>query len=203
MLEYGALAQKISKYRQDDLATSVLTDTHRAYANAIQWAEPVAEPSYGSSNGSFTASVTLNQSIDLNLYTKETVDMTGKHFVVKLGDEVLDESRYSVTPNGDGRTRLRYSVNSDRLYEGITVMLVNENDEVVDQIFIHVRRYAHMRLRNATVDATEKAILVAMLDYGALAQMLSGNATNDLANKHLTADQRKLLTEYDWSTPEN
>ena len=43
-----------------------------------------------------------------------------------------------------------------------------------------------------------KKRILAMLDYGAMAQLYAGTNTDDLANCFVTDTMRQILTGYDW-----
>lgn len=59
------------------------------------------------------------------------------------------------------------------------------------------KKYAINMLRKDTTSEKQKALCVAMLNYGAAAQKYFGYKTEDLMNAELTAEQQALVTPYD------
>ena len=59
------------------------------------------------------------------------------------------------------------------------------------------KKYATNMLSKASTSAEQKALCVAMLNYGAAAQNYFGYNTDDLMNASLTADQQALVVDYD------
>ena len=61
------------------------------------------------------------------------------------------------------------------------------------------KKYATNMLSKDSTSAEQKALCVAMLNYGAAAQNYFGYRTDDLMNASLTAEQKALVTAYDAS----
>ena len=61
------------------------------------------------------------------------------------------------------------------------------------------KKYATNLLAKASTSAKQKALCVAMLNYGAAAQNFFGYKTDDLMNAGLTAEQKALVAAYDAS----
>ncbi len=67
----------------------------------------------------------------------------------------------------------------------------------------HAVAYANTILNSATSSANAKALVVAMLNYGAAAQTYFGYKTDSLMNAGLTAEQQALVQPYDGSMIED
>jgi len=67
---------------------------------------------------------------------------------------------------------------------------------------LSVRHFVTMRLNNASASATEKAMMIALADYGTLVQMAaaakSGTTVTDPTNRYITAEQRAQY-DYKWN----
>ena len=119
--------------------------------------------------------------------------------VVKLGDQVLTEGQYKQGVTADGKIAIRYSFNADRMNEELTVALADETSgDVRISLTMSVRKLAYVSMLSYSSDTVLCATFAALLDYGALAQQYAGTNTDDLANRYVTAEQRRMLTEYPW-----
>ena len=201
MLDYGALAQLFVDANATDLANSVVNDELRSFIDSYNMgtAEEYV-PNHASSDGVFFVNLTLNESVMMNIYTNESQIGEGEELVVKLNGKTLAASQYQKTVDSEGKITIRYSVNADRMTEEVSVAIVNKvTGEIRVETFLSIRAYCHACIK-AYIDEnpTLCAMLVAMLDYGALAQQYAGTNTNDLANRYIGKDLRDLVTEYNW-----
>ena len=95
--------------------------------------------------------------------------------------------------------RISYSFHADKMNQVLTVAIVDANGAVQAETSLSIRAYAQLCMEAyEAYDPTLCAMLVAMLDYGALAQVYADTDADDLANRYVTAAQRKNLTDYPW-----
>ena len=87
----------------------------------------------------------------------------------------------------------------DALYFKIYAKLSDGSYVYSDVAGYHAVAYANTVLNNASSSAKAKALVVAMLNYGAAAQEHFGYKTDALMNASLTAEQQALVKAYDSS----
>jgi hypothetical protein len=196
MLDYGALAQ-INSGVTTDLANSIVTPELRAFANSYAWAEAVEVELPASSGGLFKASLALNETIDVTVYTAATNVAEGDKFVVKCNGVELSEDAYIVRLLDDGRYAIRYSVKSNKMNDEIYIAIVGEDGTVKAATTLGVRIYAQKFLQ-AIPTGDQAAMILAMLDYGTMAQIYAGTNTDNLANRFVTDAMRQVLIGYAW-----
>jgi hypothetical protein len=196
MLDYGALAQ-INSGVTTDLANSIVTPELRAFANSYAWAEAVEVELPASSGGLFKASLALNETIDVTVYTAATNVAEGDKFVVKCNGVELSEDAYIVRLLDDGRYAIRYSVKSNKMNDEIYIAIVGEDGTVKAATTLGVRIYAQKFLQ-AVPTGDQAAMILAMLDYGTMAQIYAGTNTDNLANRFVTDAMRQVLIGYAW-----
>ena len=198
MLDYGTLSQL---YQSDDaveLANRYVGEELREFLGATIW--PTVNEAQDVITGNKTSSgfgidLTLNENIDVNFYT-EPENLAGGNRVKLLCNGVeLAESKYTLALMGDGRIRIRYSVNANRMCDMISIQIVDANgDPVKAARTISVRAYAMTLLNDTTTDAKTARLLIMMLDYGTLSQMfMNTNALTTRANNFVTEEHRKVF----------
>ena len=138
----------------------------------------------------------------MNIQIAQDAVGENENLVVKLNGKELTENQYQKTTDNDGKITISYKFHSDKMNQELYVAIVDASGAVRNEISLSIRDYAHkcMDACEAT-NRTLCAMLVAMLDYGALAQQYAGTATDDLANRYVSEEQRATLTGYPW--PEN
>jgi hypothetical protein len=142
--------------------------------------------------------LTLNETIDINFYTPTGMDHTGFTAKVYLEGKELDADSYTMTVAKDGRLRVRYCFNSNKMFQELTVQFFDANGNPATKArTMGVRSYVEAVLAKST-DATVRATLIQMLDYGALSQTLKGNDLDNLANSIITAELRAEVENYNW-----
>jgi hypothetical protein len=196
MLDYGALAQ-INSGVTTDLANSIITPELRAFADSYAWAEAVEVELPASSGGVFQAYLALNETIDVTVYTAATNVAEGDKFVVKCNGVELSEDAYIVRLLDDGRYAIRYSVKSNKMNDEIYIAIVGEDGTVKAATTLGVRIYAQKFLQ-AVPTGDQAAMILAMLDYGAMAQIYARTNTDNLANRFVTDAMRQVLIGYAW-----
>ncbi len=85
---------------------------------------------------------------------------------------------------------------SDALYFKVYAKLADGSYVYSDIAGYHAVAYANTVLNNASSSAKAKALVVAMLNYGAAAQTYFGYKTNALMNASLTSAQKALVKSY-------
>ena len=202
MLDYGALAQLLEDENAGELANRHVTDEMRAALEMTQWPTADNEPDapIGTTGESkFSVSLTLNESIDMNLFIKEAEVKEGYTIQVKRNGKVLTEGTGYTLVKVDGRYRVRVSVNSDKMCDVISVQLLDANGQpVYPARALSVRGYGQLSLASAKVSDTEKRLMIAMLDYGALAQLCVDRTATDLANRYVTAEDRAVFDGFEY-----
>ena len=198
MLDYGALSQIKKGNDLDNLANNIITDTLRAEVEGYSWpasSGTAAETSGTKNESGFSASLTLNDTIDINFYTEKANLENGNTVKVLCNGEATDN--YSLELMDDGRYRVRYSVKSNRMCDLISVQIVDANGNPVKEArTMSARGYAKTVLEKGTSPVLDRALLVAMLNYGTLSQLYKDNGTTDYANRFLTAEMLQLLADY-------
>ena len=99
----------------------------------------------------------------------------------------------------DGTIQIRYSFYANEMTKNISVVAVNSAGDT-KTLTLNIRDYAQRTMNEYTGSDREIvcAMLVAMLDYGTLAQyyVAGENGTDiDPANKYVTDAQRAILDE--------
>ena len=87
----------------------------------------------------------------------------------------------------------------DMVYFKIYVKLSDGSYAYTDVVGYNVVAYAKSVLKLETASAKSKALMVALLNYGAEAQKYFGYNTDNLMNAELTAEQQALVEAYDSS----
>jgi hypothetical protein len=200
MLDYGALAQLYANPNETDLANSIVDETLRDFINSFDLGTPDAYTSEPSdSKGIFSANLTLNESVVMNILVAKGAVGENEKLLVKLNGEALEEGKYQLVENADGTLRISYSFHADKMNQVLTVAIVDARGAVQAETSLSIRAYAQLCMEAyEAYDPTLCAMLVAMLDYGALAQIYADTDADDLANRYVTAAQRKNLTDYPW-----
>jgi hypothetical protein len=207
MLDYGTLSQMaVAGGEVADPANSVLTASERALLDGITFpkATAAADAAIGTKAGSkFSVSLTANETIDMNLYIAQSDMKTGYTIQVKRNGTVLPADQYQLTETGDGRIRVRVSVNADKMNDVISVQVMKANGTAAYEArSLSVRHFVTMRLNNATASSIEKGMMIALADYGTLVQMAaaakSGKTVTDPTNRYITAAHRSQY-DYKWN----
>ena len=202
MLDYGSLAQKLAAENNGttvtEYANSEVTAEHRELLEQIQWptATAAADAAVGTGSASKVGvSITANETIDMNFYINKSDMKDGYTVQVKRNGNVLKAGQYTYTDMGDGRMRVRVSINADKMNDVISVQVMKaDGTAAYEARSLSVRHYAGLILESNNSETT-KALLIAMLDYGTLAQMLAdangGAGVTDPSNRYITAEQRE------------
>jgi len=207
MLDYGTLAQMaVAGGEVENPANGVLTADERALLDGITFPEATAaaDAAVGTKAGSkFSVSLTANETIDMNLYIAKTDMKDGYTIQVKRDGKVLTAGQYQLSETADGRIRVRVSVNADKMNDVIEVQVMKaDGTAAYEARSLSVRHFVTMRLNNASASATEKAMMIALADYGTLVQMAaaakSGTTVTDPTNRYITAEQRAQY-DYKWN----
>ncbi len=119
--------------------------------------------------------------------------------IYELADVVYNDptydsarARYGVTTDGIPAKAMgdtRYYVGFAKLSYGVYVYS--------DMYEYSPKKYSMNMLNKASTSEKQKALCVAMLNYGAAAQSYFGYNTHDLMNSELTAEQQALVIPYD------
>jgi hypothetical protein len=109
------------------------------------------------------------------------------------GTDALEDGSYGITTDGIAAKEM-----GDDRYYCVYVKLLNNKYYYSRMIQYSPKQYAISRLSRST-DPQMKALCVAMLNYGAAAQVYFDYKTDDLMNAGLTAEQQALVTAYDAS----
>ena len=200
MLDYGALAQLYTDPNTTDLANSIIDETLRTFINNYDLVKPDAYTSESATTaGVFSANLSLRESVVMNIQIAQDAVGENDNLVVKLNGKELTANQYQKTTDNDGKITISYKFHSDKMNQELYVAIVDASGAVRNETSLSIRDYAHkcMDACEAT-NRTLCAMLVAMLDYGALAQQYAGTATDDLANRYVSAEQRAWLTGYIW-----
>ncbi len=104
------------------------------------------------------------------------------------------DSSYVVSSNGIPAKNL-----GDALYFKVYAKLTDGTYAYSDVAGYHAVAYANAVLNDATASDEAKALMVAMLNYGAAAQVQFNYKTDDLMDVSLTGDQQALVQAYDAS----
>jgi hypothetical protein len=192
------------------LANSIVTDAHRAAVQSYTWPTTTApaDSAIGSTSASgLSVSLTLNETIDMNFATSVNILDGDYTVIVKKNGVVLNEDSYTITKTADGRYRVRYCMNANKMCDVISVQIVNKDksEAQYEARAMSIRNYAQLILDNAGFREIDKYLMIAMLDYGSFAQINYAKAnggnisTMDLANRYLTSDHRAFYQGYDWA----
>lgn len=167
---------------------------------------PVLTPSYPSLdfaeeiryniyfNAENAADVALEDMGLLTWYSKpDTVSIENAEYVT--AGAVFNEANGSYMVHSQGIPAKNLS---DALYFVVYAKLADGSYVYSDMYSYSANAYAEDRLANSTSDKT-KALCVAMLNYGAAAQLNFGYKTDALMNSDLTAEQLDLVAGYDSS----
>ena len=201
MLDYGALAQLYADINETDLANSIVDQTLRDFVNGYDMGTPEAYTATAASTGGvFQANLTLNESVVMNIVTNQSYIGENEKLVVKLDGVELADGKYELVTSANGTIRVSYSFHADKMNQELTVAIVDETSgDVRIETTLSIRKYAHLCMdAYKDYNPTLCAMMVAMLDYGALAQKYASTATDDLANRYVSEAQRAMLTGYPW-----
>ena len=105
---------------------------------------------------------------------------------------VFGGEKYMVHTNGIPAKNL-----GDAVYFKVYARLADGSYVYSDVAGYHAVAYANTVLNDANSSAKAKALVVAMLNYGAAAQEYFGYKTDSLMNAALTAEQQALVSAYD------
>ena len=142
--------------------------------------------------------LSLNETIDINFKSPAGMETDGLTAKVWLDGVELDTDRYSVEED-DGRLRVRYGCNSNKMFEEVTVQFFDANGNAMTKArTMSIRSYAETLLGMSSTNAKTRALLIQMLDYGALAQYYKGNDLDNLANSIITPALRAEVEGYSW-----
>jgi hypothetical protein len=157
-------------------------------------------PASANTGGVFSANLTLSESVVMNIVTNTSHIGENEKLVVKLDGVALAENQYQLVTSDNGKICISYSFHADKMNKELSVAIVDKTSgEARIEISLSIRKYAHLCMdAYKDYDPTLCTMLVAMLDYGALAQKYAGTATDDLANRYVSAQQRATLTNYPW-----
>jgi hypothetical protein len=147
----------------------------------------------------FNGFLTLNETIDLHVIIPEGVELEGNVISVKFSDGT--DAPYTLVSTEHGMA-IRHSLFANQMTREITVQIFDsEGDPTTKPLTISVRGYVEKLL--ATTDKpVEKALVIRMLDYGALAQLYTGSNVTDLANSIIDAELRAWINAYEMGTPD-
>ncbi|MBR4020693.1 MAG: hypothetical protein IKI99_05215, partial [Firmicutes bacterium] len=127
--------------------------------------EPAAPVADQAELPKLSVSLSLNKTIDMNFYINPEFMADGNKVVVRKNGVILAESAYTFGLHTDGRYRVRYCVNSDKMKDIISVQVVDADGEPVTQDrVLSVRSYARERLANSLAGQEEKRLLMKMLE---------------------------------------
>ena len=198
MLDYGTLSQLYQSADAVELANRYVAEELREFLGTTVWptvdeAQDVIVGDKASSG--FGISLTLNETIDVNFLT-DPENLAGGNRVKLLCNGVeLAESKYTLAQMSDGRIRIRYSVNANKMCDIISIQIVDANGNPVKEArSISIRAYAMTLLNDANTDAKTARLLIMMLDYGTLSQMyMNTNTLTTRANNFVTEEHRKAF----------
>ncbi len=108
------------------------------------------------------------------------------------------DGSFTAQSNGVSARRL-----GDAMFFKVYAKLTDGSYAYSDVVGYHAVAYANTILNNPASSAKAKALVVAMLNYGAAAQTYFGYKTDSLMNAGLTAEQQALVREYDSSMIED
>ena len=147
----------------------------------------------------FHAFLALNHSIDMSIFLNASEIGEGEKLMVTMDGQELSENQYQLITTEDGQIYVRYCFHADRMNQELTVAIVNQATGTArTSLSLGIREYAHKTMEAYSEDTTLCAMLIAMLDYGALAQIYAGTNTDDLANCFVTDTLRQVLISYPW-----
>jgi hypothetical protein len=100
----------------------------------------------------------------------------------------------------NGLYRVSLPISAEKLGDEIYLCVYAELDDGTviysDVVTYSVKSYAYGKLADSKTDASLKALLVSLLNYGAAAQVYFGYNTDALVNANLTAEQQALAAAY-------
>ena len=133
--------------------------------------------------------------VEMGLITFEErlIDGTISNAVAVISGYERLENQYMVRSNGISAKKL-----GDTLYFKVYAKLSDGSYVYSDIAGYHAVAYANTVL-GGDYSQDAKALIVAMLNYGAAAQLQFGYRTDCLMNAHLTPEQRALVRDYDAS----
>lgn len=134
-------------------------------------------------------SVELGGKIGVNFHTNATGGVQVKF--TKSGDTSLVNDDQS-TVDEDGRKVFTYEVAAKEMADVITAELLDGNGNVIDTVEQSVVQYAKTILDNSAKYPNEQALVKAMLNYGAAAQVQFKHNTDNPANNALGADEKNV-----------
>ncbi len=132
-------------------------------------------------------SLTLEGNIGVNFYmnlTAETLADTGAKMVFTVNGVTKEVPVSEGVETADGY-RFTYPVAAKEMNDTITAKVVRTDGTTSQEFTYSVREYCEGQLNNPDADAKLKAVVGAMLNYGAAAQTHFGYNTANLANAGL------------------
>jgi len=201
-LDYGALAQLAMNANAVDMANRYLEEEDRVLLDSYVWPEPTGEAdaatgSYAESRFSVTAS--LQDTVVLNFYIATSEVKSGYGFKILCnGTQLTQDKDYTVTIVGQ-----EYCISvpryANQMCDIISAQLVDANgDAVYNARALSLRHYVRLRLDNVNTGDAEKRVLIAAMDYGALAQLAMNNKATNLANRYITEADRAVFENFQY-----
>ena len=149
-------------------------------------------------------SVTFGESLDMNFYLPIAAVDANTTWTVMIDGVEVTEDKYTIESTRHNQLgecyRVRATFNANQMYKVMSVTARNGEGKLLAQRSMSIREYAMLVLKTAGFKTDMYALMVATLDYGALAQVNKTGDTSPLVNKDVTATQREYLTNYAWPT---
>lgn len=203
MLDYGALAQLYVNADAGELANRYLENEkgHRDIMQNIPWPDTQeTEDYFQSTGGYFSVNLTLSETIDINFFTDAANLENGNRVQLKVDGKVVSENRYTVTKVGQ-QYHITYSVFANGMCDAVSIQILDANGNAVSpEGGMSIRSYSMKLLESSDSNEYLRRMIIMMLDYGALAQIYSGNASNKIANYFITEEQRAVFENYEYPT---
>ena len=111
---------------------------------------------------------------------------------VYSGSDALDDETYAITTEGIAAKEM-----GDDRYYCVYVKLLNNKYYYSRLVQYSPKTYATKMLAKDSTSEGQKALCVAMLNYGAAAQVFFDYKADDLMNAGLTAEQKAMVEPYD------
>ena len=138
----------------------------------------------------------LSNVVDMGLVTfsEKLADGTHENAIDIIPGYEAIGSEYRVHTNGIPAKNM-----GDALYFRVYALLTDGSYVYSDVAGYHAGLYAKSMLNSTTSSAALKSLCVAMVNYGAEAQLYFGYKTDSLMNAFLTEEQKNLISPYDES----
>ena len=135
------------------------------------------------------ASLSLTDNIAVNFYVNVPDEYkTGAKVRLSAADKAEKEvSLGDLTAESNGLYKVSYEMNAAEMTKQISASIVLNDGTVANQITYSVKQYADTLMGMSTTSDEAKALVKAMLNYGAYSQMEFGKDTGNLANAGLVA----------------